>query len=214
MRPIGPIINPNRSPAKATAAPTMPAAIPSSARKNDRYADPIDRKRAQAARASGRGLIDPETAERNEAIVWFWFGLLFFANSVLTSAYGINAIYRHRMHLDDGQVTPTWIYLVGIAVGLSFIFGQIGLAPGIIRRYRNRWPTRIENVVLYLFVCMLPDTLSTAIGHYFLWVASVLEGTHWLIYWLGVLVLCGSMALLSSWLPLMAVIKREERLAP
>jgi len=213
-RPLEPLRpGPPRPPVQQRPMPKMPPATPQ-ARKHDPFTQQVNR-------GAGRGFIDPDQADANEHIIWLIFGLIGLVISVGTSFYGVNAVWRKVYDIPLGMPTPVGVTATGIIMGVVFVFGQIGLLPGIYRDIK-KWKqdgasifhlfdyVRWENLVLYLF-CVTPDTVSTGLANYYGWahpfLVKSLDSSR-LVFWAS-FALCGSIAFAASMLPIMAVIKRD-----
>jgi len=181
--------------------------VPRAARRNDPRADPRDRR---GKLIGDRGFIDPEKAEAGEGTVWLVLGFILFLNSWITTILGVGKLWREVADLTPEQPTPWFSYLLGLGLGIAFIYGQMGLAPGIWRRVRRHAPILVENLLLYI-ICVLPDTISTGLFHWFTWVYKIFDhafGGGATVFWLS-FALCSVIALASSMFPLLAVIRRE-----
>lgn len=217
---------PAHAPIPAPAAQARPADMErprkpisaSPARANDKMADPVDRMKArQAARGTlvvPRGFMTVAGARKAQKVLWIVFGFLGFTNALITTILGTAQVWRTVAELPNTVSAPPVAYIVGAIFGLVFIAGSLVLAPSIWDRIRNKTDIDMAELCLY-GLCVIPDTVFTGLFHWFVWImpfmAKVFDRA--LLGMIIGLVLVVVIAVFSSALPVLAVLKNDSNTA-
>lgn len=201
---------------KASPEPSRAAVIPRSVRANDPMATRRDRSDAQA-HLMGRGLIDVDRVIASESNAWYILGFFFFILSMSSTIYGVIFLWSRNMNsTSDLSSRQFWsAFTVGLILGSLFVFGQVSFFPGLWRAFRGRGPFYPENLAVYLAL-VAPDVISTALCHWSWWVHHTLVfsyGDTRLVWWMS-FALVAAIALFTSTVPLLAVIRRERGAVP
>lgn len=198
---------PEPTPSRAVEPAPAPARLVSAARARDKMADPKDRVQAQNQLIVPRGFVTVEGARKAQKPLWIAAGLAGFVNALVTTILGVARVW---VIVNENPTAPIVAYVLGVGFGLLFIAGSVTLAPSIYDRMKQRQPVDLAELCLYV-LCALPDIVFTGLFHWFVWIMPFMVKvfSNMLLGLIIGLVLVGVIAVASSVLPLLAVLKND-----